>query len=872
MTQDELQDWLLNEGIKQELQVLVPYTALIDLQNVAPEASLTDAAAKLDWNHLLLAASILVRSSRRRHKDAALRIATGALTLQTSAIVRDAAAIVFEQASNHRAVTLAEQREIITADLESRLGVTARLEATKRDLENAILLESSGELLPVNEFQKRFWEGVSGEIRWLSASAPTASGKTFLVLRWLIDAIASTDAKVAVYLAPTRALVSEIEDNLKELLKVEGIADIEISSLPIQEKHEEAVDGKHRTIFVFTQERLHLLTNMLDESFSIDLLVVDEAHKIGDAQRGVVLQDAVERVTRINPTLRTVFISPATQNPEVLLEDAPEGTAKASVDSDAPTVVQNVIYARQVIRRTTSWSLSMLVDGEERQIGILSLSDRPTTIPKKLALIAHAVGARGGTLIYANGAAEAEEIALLVDQLVTPVELVDTDLAALADLARKGVHKSYQLADFVEHGVAFHYGNMPSLLRQEIERLFRIGKIKFLVCTSTLVEGVNLACRTIVVRGPRKGKGHPMTAPDFWNLAGRAGRWGNEFQGNIVCVDPDDAGAWPTGVPARQRYPIKRESDAVMDDVAGLSNFIVNREVAGARDLTSSGQMESVSAYLLTRYMQEGSLMDAPFAKRHSVDSLTQIDKAIATVAEKISVPVEIAQRHSAVSAVGLQKLLDSFRAHEGDAALLLPPQPEGDDAYDGFSEVMNRINETLYPAFFPDTIIPLHALVVIEWMKGFTLARIIESRIRYHKKHGREVPLSEVIRNTMKLVEDVARFRAPKYFAAYVDVLKYHLAEIGQKELYTDDVDIGFALEFGVSTRTLLSLMQLGLSRMSAAALYQIIVTDDLDQEGCKAWVRERNAQLDALDLPTLVVKEIREKLGEAPNTAPAG
>jgi replicative superfamily II helicase len=111
----------------------------------------------------------------------------------------------------------------------------------------------------------------------------------------------------------------------------------------------------------------------------------------------------------------------------------------------------------------------------------------------------------------------------------------------------------------VETGVAFHFGNMPSLMRQEIERLFRIGKLRFLVCTSTLVEGVNLSCRTIVVRGPRKGMGNPMEPHDFWNLAGRAGRWGDEFQGNIVCLDPDDRRAWPGGVPSRTRFPIVRD-------------------------------------------------------------------------------------------------------------------------------------------------------------------------------------------------------------------------------------------------------------------------------------------------------------------------
>ncbi len=77
------------------------------------------------------------------------------------------------------------------------------------------------------------------------------------------------------------------------------------------------------------------------------------------------------------------------------------------------------------------------------------------------------------------------------------------------------------LAPFVKRGVALHYGNMSSLVRLEIERLFRTGKLKFLVCTPILIEGVNLSCRTILVRGPKRGKRTPMEPQNFWNLAGR---------------------------------------------------------------------------------------------------------------------------------------------------------------------------------------------------------------------------------------------------------------------------------------------------------------------------------------------------------------
>ena len=214
----------------------------------------------------------------------------------------------------------------------------------------------------------------------------------------------SSEARVAVYLAPTRALVSEIESNLLALLGKDS--GVQVSSLPLREKYDAALADGARVILVFTQERLHLLANILNDAIAINLLIVDEAHKIGDNQRGVVLQDAIERVSRANSALKLVFISPATQNPEELLADAPEGVEAAAVDSDAPTVLQNVIVAEQVPRKPKLWNLSVRQHNATLPVGVLQLASSPAGLRKRLAFIAAAVGERGGTLVYANGAAD----------------------------------------------------------------------------------------------------------------------------------------------------------------------------------------------------------------------------------------------------------------------------------------------------------------------------------------------------------------------------------------------------------------------------------------------------------------------------------
>ncbi|ESW59247.1 MAG: DEAD/DEAH box helicase [Rhodobacter sp. CACIA14H1] len=861
MKDTELFDWLTGEALRPDIIRLAQITVATEITNLDEINKSADTKKSFDWQLLLLAGSFLAKSAERAHQEAALRIATAAITLETSPKVRDAGAVLLEKLSNHRSVELATRRSRIAPDLEGRLGVSMRLEANKRRFEDSILLEASGKWISVNNFQRELWAGASSGAGWLSASAPTASGKTYLVLQWLLDHIRTTKAKIAVYLAPTRALVSEIELSLKELSRSD--TDVEITSLPLTEVYFSSTAGDKKTVFVFTQERLHLLANVLGESFCVDLLIVDEAHKIGDNQRGVILQDAIERVSRQNPKMKVVFVSPSTQNPGELLQDAPEDMAKSSVDSDMPTVLQNVILAEQVPRKPKEWSLDLVWGDSTIPLGTLKLKNKPAGLKKRLAFIAAAAGGRGGTLVYCNGAAEAEDVALLISQLEGSDKTDDQELLDLADLARKGVHRNYQLAPLVERGVAFHYGNMPSLIRTEIERLFRNGKIRFLACTSTLIEGVNLSCRTIVVRGPRKGRGNPMEPHDFWNLAGRAGRWGNEFQGNIICIDPKDSSAWPVGVPKRSRYPIKRETDVVLSSTDELASYLENRNINSLSDLKQGEEYEQVGAYLLNTYIRLGTLSAAPFAKRHSTEALAKLDKSLEGISALISITQDILIRHPGVSAVGLQRLLEVFREYEGNIENLLLAPSESVDAYDRYVTVMRRINEHLYPVFLPDGLIPLHALVVVEWLKGLSLAAIIKKRIEYQQRNNRSFRLPLLIRETMSMVEETARFKAPKYISAYMDVLRLFLTEAGREDLIDEEFDIGIALEFGVSSITLLSLMELGLSRMSAVALYEKIARDDLDKEGCIAWINEHGPNFAGMDLPNLIVREALQVSG---------
>jgi hypothetical protein len=287
--------------------------------------------------------------------------------------------------------------------------------------------------------------------------------------------------------------------------------------------------------------------------------------------------------------------------------------------------------------------------------------------------------------------------------------------------------------------------------------------------------------------------------------------------------------------------------------------------------MEGSEEFEQVGAYLLTSYMRLGSISQANLAKRHDPAFIARLDDVLRSLADQLDIDADLAARHPGVSPVGLQRLLETFRSYEREPENLLPAEVASDDSYDRFVTIMRRINANLFPAFEPESRIRLYALIVIQWLKGQPLAEIIRRNIAWHQEVKRSYKLPTLIRDTMALVEQIARFRAPKYLSAYMDVLHLHLRSIGREDLIDHGLDIGTQLEFGVSSRTLISLMELGLSRVSAVALYEKIARDDLSEEECREWVVERADQLDGMDIPVVIVRELRERLLSTDGAGPA-
>lgn len=812
----------------------------------------------VDLGYLLECAATLAHGDDAASQESSLRIAHFVLTHEREREhYRVAAGLVLDILSNRPALNLAVARDLIRPTFLDDVPPPLLLDHLRRQFAASAVDPFSGDITILNRFQVRA-EDALRDFQWVSISAPTSAGKSFVLKRVVREALAQSQGKLKriVFLVPTRALVQEIEQDLKSIL-----LDIQppsfVSSIPRWPKEAD----ERATIFVFTQERLQILFRD-SPSFAPDLLIVDEAQKVGEGPRGILLETVLEESRSRNPAVRMVFASPMTRNPEVLLDRTPSDSSKRSIRTEHVAVNQNIIWVSQAKTGSPRTFTMELCRGEETvPLGTFDLPFLANTFRKRLAFVAAALGGEGGSLIYANLPSEAEDIARLLAGL-SDRSSSDPELGALLALVKTTIHPRYALVETVMHGVAFHYGNMPLIIRVEIERLFRIGKIRYLVCTSTLIEGVNLPALSIFMRGPTKGRSRPMSELDFWNLAGRAGRQGMEFQGNVVCIDPEVKEVWKQP-PPRSRRPgtIRRASETILTTrFADLSQYIESESPRSTR--ADVEELESVFTYLMDQSQRFSGLRNSPLvAGSLQLKDLDQLQELCNRAREKCDLPAELLERNPGVSPFAQRRLLDHLLT-KTDLETAVPVHPSVSTALDSYVSVVGNIGKFL--SGDPAALAYPRALLVVHWMRGHSLARIINEEWRYWEPKGRV--LARVIRETMENVEQYARFRFAKYSSCYIDVLRHCLTLRKRTDLRELIPPLTIWLEFGTSVTTQLSLMGIGLSRTAAIIVSDLLPNPDLDE--AQVLVLLRRMDIHAQNLSPIVAKEVETILASSKST----
>ena len=112
--------------------------------------------------------------------------------------------------------------------------------------------------------------------------------------------------------------------------------------------------------------------------------------------------------------------------------------------------------------------------------------------------------------------------------------IADEDLAALGYV---------DWADALERGIAAHHAGMLPAFKEVVEDLFQRGLIKVVFATETLALGINMPAESVVLERLVKWNGEAhvdLTAGEYTQLTGRAGRRGIDVEGHAVVVWADE--------------------------------------------------------------------------------------------------------------------------------------------------------------------------------------------------------------------------------------------------------------------------------------------------------------------------------------------
>ncbi len=782
-------------------------------------------------SRILQSASVFAQASTDGNKALAQDLALYSIFAASEIQQQESARDIISALGNHPGVSQLNE----TFQLQYRTFRSYVADRLHRK-HNAVSIE--GVETSLTDFQLDVWDRVKFG-KAVAVSAPTSAGKSFVVMEYLCQTVLAHDRFSVVFIAPTRALLSEINGKISSRLA--AYPEVRVSTIPTPDHSQ-----RPKQVFILTQERLQVLLAVSNICF--DLVVVDEAQSIGDESRGIILQDCLEQAIERSAETRFLFVAPSAEGFEQI--EAATGVSSISVaQTQLSPVLQNRIIVSPIAGSPRQLQLKLIMGTRYVSLGVLSGSrgfEVPDTI---LAAVALELGTGGASLVYGPSPAQTEKIA---GRIASGLELESSSkLTELSNFIKNHVHEKFSLATQVLKGVSTHYGKMPSLLREAIEDSFKTGYLKYLVCTTTLFQGINLPARNVFIDTPtrgRKGQKSPLDPAALWNFAGRAGRLGKDVVGNVFLVGYEDWGSKP--LTDKKRFTItpsfrKTVTEFPSEVKMGLSDGIIpsQKELAAAPAIRSAvGLMVSRAASGTLRSFLRRSLGD-------DVDEETRENYAFMaeSALEHLRLPAEIIKTNWTIDPFGLARLFTRINelVSAGDITDLIPIHPNSTsaDPMDVYFAIYRRINRYVLNNINISYVYKV-TFTSLSWMRGLPLPALIANVIDRAEKSNKEklrfkpINYDSHIRKVFDFIEDQLRFTYVQLGRAYIDLLRHSLEHHGYGAKAKAIYDFPLALELGVSSAAGQAFVELGLSRIAASTFEQLIPNSNPTPDEARKWL----------------------------------
>lgn len=382
----------------------------------------------------------------------------------------------------------------------------------------------------------------------LAIKMPTSAGKTMLIELVVAEALDCVPECVAAVVAPTRALVRQLTTDLRRALPSATVR----SSHGGMDLDTEDLSGPgllgEPGVVVVTPERLDLEWRRAGSGESgistskLRLLVVDEAHMLSETRRGARLELLIARALRAN--VRVVLLSSQFPTTELMAD----WLAGRQIESGwGPTWLYRQVYYRSqdgqhgsIVNEAGAVTDMFTLVTPSKAAGGLCVRERR----HEAAALAEQLHTGGLVVVYADQRARMDQLSDAVRERFSRLPPLDdpelAELLAPLEHAYPGHWQSLQV------GVGVHHSRVPVAVRQIVERCARKRLLRCIVCTSTLLEGVDFPTRTVICAYPPQDRQGSPQVSRLRNLAGRAGRGGLFTSGTLIVMvnAEEDVAKW----------------------------------------------------------------------------------------------------------------------------------------------------------------------------------------------------------------------------------------------------------------------------------------------------------------------------------------
>jgi len=408
---------------------------------------------------------------------------------------------------------------------------------------------------------------IKGEIfnpayRSIILSLPTSSGKTLIAEYKILQAlnVFKQNGGWVAYVVPTKSLINQIYARFKQDLTSIGIQVEKASGAVEIDGFEYGLidnkgDNTNFDILVTTYEKLDLLIRQglgTTDKRPLVLTIVDEAHNIGDKNRGLHLEMLLSTIKNDCQEVNFLLLTPDIPNANQIADwlGGERGyTVNLELDWWQPN--ERVIGALIVDGKRKDYSITLqtlnTVKGSyviSEKIPIINnITEHKKNFNSKIKIVQltsqHVLNIENPIIILAAKVNETFQIAeYLYNSLIDNVN--DEDINLLQKFVKAELGENFPLVQYLDKGIAIHSSAIPDDIRQLIELLMEKGKLKVLVATTTIAQGINFPVSAVIMGSYNYPFQGPMPSRDFWNIAGRVGRVGQHDMGWIGIASKND--------------------------------------------------------------------------------------------------------------------------------------------------------------------------------------------------------------------------------------------------------------------------------------------------------------------------------------------